>query len=465
MREIKELLQFCNSHAHEQLVLCTLVRKSGSSYRTVGAQKIVSLGGDSCGFLSGGCLESEIEKTARESHTSLPLESTFSTATEEDRLLGYQTGCQGEITVRFEKCDPVIFRKNIEDLQKSLNLKIQLIGCGADIYPLLDLVLDLGWDVRIFDYRKSLAEGFSYRGLRAQHVKVEDIASSLEEGPLSAVVLMTHNYEADLFIVKPMLAKKFGYVGCLGPALRWQRMQKDLLKFHDTSVPDSWRQKVCAPAGLFPRGHDPAEIALSIVAQIQERLIEVPSRSTHWTLILAAGASRRFGGAKFLAEYQGQNFLERALVQPQGQFLVVTGAWHREMQPWLQMENHILNPDWDMGMGKSISVGLRAILEKDPNVHYVTVMTIDQPLQDRSHLQELEKLSRITDKVVLTSTSEVLGPPATIPQKFFSRVLELQGEKGVRSVLREGEWMSLSHKAAGLDFDTPKDLENLISPL
>ena len=78
MRETKELLHFARRHfsleSPHGLILCTLVEKKGSSYRTVGAQKLIELSGGSCGFLSGGCLENQIDKTARENFSQMPFQ-------------------------------------------------------------------------------------------------------------------------------------------------------------------------------------------------------------------------------------------------------------------------------------------------------------------------------------------------------------------------------------------------------
>ena len=102
MRDLVELRAFCELHQNDEgLVMCTLVRKSGSSYRSVGAKKLVASNGKNCGLLSGGCLEGSIEKAARERKHEMPFIESFSTLSDEDRLMGYQVGCQGVIDILF----------------------------------------------------------------------------------------------------------------------------------------------------------------------------------------------------------------------------------------------------------------------------------------------------------------------------------------------------------------------------
>ena len=469
MREINELLLFSEKHQNEDLVLCTLTNKVGSSYRSVGAQKIVSLQGSSAGFLSGGCLENEIEKTAREilsgegSHETF--KKTFSTASEEDRLLGYQSGCQGIIEVSFEKLERPLDLYRLKLRLGYAPLKVVILGCGADAYPFVDLILDLGWELEIFDYRKNLAESFNYRGIQAQWFRVGDEFLAASPPERTALILMTHNYEADLEIVKSLSKQSFFYIGCIGPARRWQMLKEDLWKFHKTQISEAWESKVKAPAGIFTKGHSPTEIALSIVAQIQgemshEETKKINTKNT--CVILAAGASSRFGGPKFLATWQGRNFLEiaiekaRALVQEN--YVVVTGAWHEAMKPYLIKSNFVFNSGWAEGMGSSIRVGFEEIQRLYPSLESVTVLLLDQPEVEISHLQQLQKISELTHRVAFTTDGRTSGPPAVVPKKFLQRVGELRGERGLKSIIAIEDQVTLGNIRALQDYDTKAQL-------
>ena len=389
----------------------------------------------------------------------------FSTASVEDRLLGYQTGCQGQITVRFEHLSQ-------EDLGTKIpsenNLQLTLIGAGADAPPLFELAQILGWEVQILDYRKNLIEALNQRGINAQHFPCRQIASQIPRGQKSAVVLMTHNFEADLEILASLRDIPFGYLGCVGPAARWQRLQEDLLQFHDLTLPTEGLEKVYAPAGIFKRGAGPTDIALSVLAQIQGLLIEVQPVQNHWSLILAAGASRRFGGPKILAQWQGQSFLDLALDKAKNltgsKTLVVSGAWHEKMNPWMETENINFNPQWQEGMGSSIAFGVKKILENDSQAQSITLLTIDQPLMSEKHLLELRKASLHSGRVALTGHGDNFGPPACLPASFFSLAQNLRGEKGLKSVLHADDYLILGSSKSGIDFDQPDELQKFYRP-
>jgi xanthine dehydrogenase accessory factor len=313
MKDLVELRRFFRRTESEDLVLCTIVRKAGSSYRDVFAKKLISLSTfDAYGLLSGGCLEREIENTARQNQELLPVIKTFSTLNEEDRLLGYQKGCAGEIDILFEKIprDPRLVdlyfpygsnadapgvaislepstlgkRKFIQEPQLgdeytlvepwTTPVQLSVIGCGADADPYLELAQTLGWSVRFIDYRSDLAHPGRFAGdVQPELIPLTEIAACLQEGPKSAVVLMTHSFESDLHIYSGLLEKNFAYLGCVGPRRRYDLLKSDLKEFFNLSPSLEWEQRVVkAPPGITPAEHTPTDIAFSIVADIQIRL-------------------------------------------------------------------------------------------------------------------------------------------------------------------------------------------------
>ena len=323
MRDLVELREFCEHYKNDEgLVMCTLVRKSGSSYRGVGAKKLVATDGKSCGLLSGGCLEGSIEKSARERKHEMPFVESFSTLSDEDRLMGYQVGCQGIIDILFERVpvqpsssqdtnwqttldlilpygshvpaagvrvelvgkdcgrreftSELTFERNdsfiIEPWTEPISLFI--IGCGADADAYPALARSLGWKIKLIDYRSDLVSKERFPSDDIEHVALKEIAARIPQSERAAVVLMTHNYEADLEIMRGLKDHRIGYLGALGPMSRYQKIKQDLFSFDGTQLPSVIDSVVSAPAGLFSHCRSPSEIALSVVSQIQERLVE-----------------------------------------------------------------------------------------------------------------------------------------------------------------------------------------------
>lgn len=502
MKDLFEIRKFIETHAvKEDLVLCTLIRKSGSAYRGVGSKKVVSRKKGSLGMLSGGCLEGAIDTAARERFDELPFVKSFSTLAEEDRLMGYQTGCQGVIEVLFEKIparegDEAEWRKKIDLLipfghpvrARGVALQIGgpclgyrefidsnrvseeeifeewfapvhavIIGCGADADAYLPLFKSMGWSFQLMDYRRDLVKADRFFDVQAEHWPLEDLAAQVPQGDHVAVILMTHNYEADLEIVRGLRHHHLGYLGSLGPARRFERLQKDLQNFYGETLSEEFKSIVSAPIGLFPHSSSPETIALSAVAQIQQKLVET-RRENVWTMILAAGASKRFGGVKALAEWQGKTFISRALTTAKtfsgSSTLVVTGGHAEALKPHLSGAETVFNEQWSEGMGTSISRGVRAIVEKDPTAGFVVVLPVDQPFVEAEHLEKLLNLSRKSGRCVLTEGDNFMGPPAVIPRAYFENAQTLNGERGLKSILKSSDISTVPGVRASRDIDT-----------
>jgi molybdenum cofactor cytidylyltransferase len=191
------------------------------------------------------------------------------------------------------------------------------------------------------------------------------------------------------------------------------------------------------------------------------------NRSSHtWTLILAAGASSRFGGPKALAIWNGETLLARAIATAKGfsgeNVLVVTGGHAEALKSHLQEVKSIFNDSWANGMSSSILKGVTAIRDLDLNSEMILILPVDQPLVESSHLQKLAADSLSSGCCVLTRNSEgTLGAPAALPRDFFSRATELRGDRGLKSVLTENEMMTVENSRALIDVDHPDDLKKL----
>lgn len=303
MRDVRNLRQFWQDRAGAPLALCTIIGKKGSGYRGLGAKKIVSRQGDSCGALSGGCLDGHIAAYAQAHWDDLPRRESFSTMSEEDRLLGYQAGCAGVIDILFERLPDIggidqylPFGETPKHAGVSISLAagslgrrvaltsppatedpeaffdpwlqpIQLcvIGGGPSAAAFAALAEPLGWSLRLLDYRRD------FEGNDVAILPIKDIPAALPEGERTAVVLATHNYEADLQLVAQLQNRRFGYVGCIGPRRRFEQMKTDMPRIHGAALSPGWSEKVKAPAGLF-HGRTPEDISFSIIAEIQAEL-------------------------------------------------------------------------------------------------------------------------------------------------------------------------------------------------
>lgn len=184
-------------------------------------------------------------------------------------------------------------------------------------------------------------------------------------------------------------------------------------------------------------------------------------------IILAAGASRRFGGCKLLLQQRGKTLLQQcvdklaplALPAP----LVITGAWHRELQrahPQLDLRE---NRDWHSGMGSSLAF---AIHQLPGDCDAALVLLADQVAIDDTDIRQLldarhQQSDKKTENIVCSFYAGRRGAPAIFPHRVFPQLLELRGDRGARDLLRSPhEAIATVPLANGAtDIDTQQDWE------
>lgn len=90
----------------EPMALATIVSVSGSTYRREGARLLVPSSGEAVGNISGGCLEDDVERAAREAMaTDQGKLLHFDLTADEEAVWGWGLGCNGAIEVLVEPAD------------------------------------------------------------------------------------------------------------------------------------------------------------------------------------------------------------------------------------------------------------------------------------------------------------------------------------------------------------------------
>src|SRR5258706_2049549 len=91
----------------QKAALATVVRVHGSSYRSPGARMLITNDGRWTGSISGGCLEGDALRKARQvMNEGKPITVTYDTREESNQNLGISLGCNGVIDVLIEPVNP-----------------------------------------------------------------------------------------------------------------------------------------------------------------------------------------------------------------------------------------------------------------------------------------------------------------------------------------------------------------------
>jgi xanthine/CO dehydrogenase XdhC/CoxF family maturation factor len=154
----------------------------------------------------------------------------------------------------------------IEFLQPAVSLVV--VGAGNDAIPMMQIADSIGWDVRVVDGRNTHAR--PERFTSACQVLVSKPEKVLEQIPMdgrTVFVMMTHNYNYDLAMLRALLPKDIPYIGMLGPKKKLSRML-DEIRENGTPVTEDMLSKVYGPTGLEIGAETAGEIALSIIAEI-----------------------------------------------------------------------------------------------------------------------------------------------------------------------------------------------------
>jgi len=154
-----------------------------------------------------------------------------------------------------------------------------LVGAGNDAQILAQQAELLGWKVTVTDGRPTHANKERFVGsCQVIVTKPEETLENINIDQQSCFVLMSHNYNYDLSVLKLLLEKpKISYIGILGPSKKYDRMLNELVD-EGIVVSKADLAKIHAPVGLEIGAETPAEIGLSILAEIQSVLTNKEAR-------------------------------------------------------------------------------------------------------------------------------------------------------------------------------------------
>ncbi|MEU6646470.1 nucleotidyltransferase family protein [Saccharomonospora sp. NPDC046836] len=183
-------------------------------------------------------------------------------------------------------------------------------------------------------------------------------------------------------------------------------------------------------------------------------------------LLLAAGAGRRFGKPKALAELGGEALVTRAVrILTEGgcdPVVVVLGAGADEARALVpRTATVVVAADWAEGMGASLRAGLRALPSLDPVPDAALVQLVDLPGVGAEVVARLVTHTG-SEAVARAGYDGVPGHPVLFGRKWWAEIAATaQGDRGARGWLsgradvRLVECGDLGH---GADADTPAEL-------
>jgi CTP:molybdopterin cytidylyltransferase MocA len=187
------------------------------------------------------------------------------------------------------------------------------------------------------------------------------------------------------------------------------------------------------------------------------------------TVILAAGASKRFGSPKQLLVYKGQPLVraaaKAATAARTSPVIVVLGANRAQVAAELTRlrgVRAVVNEHWATGLASSLAVGLRALMEIS-GCDAVLVMLADQPGVDTAALKKLIAAFDQDHRIVASGYAGTVGVPAIFGCEHIKELMRITGDKGAGQWLRDhiDQVTTVPLPEAELDIDTTQDAEGL----
>lgn len=282
--------------------LVTVVETWGSAPRPPGALLALRDDGLLVGSVSGGCVEDDlIDRVRRGERVERPSRVSYGVTKDEAARFGLpcggtlqlvqeplrDTGWIDELLARTARHELVARVLDLRDGAVRLESasrdegftfdepvlrtvfgprwRLLVIGAGQLSWALAHIALMLDFEVTCCDPREEYHLTWDVPGSRFTSEMPDDAALAMQLDVHTAVVAVTHDPKLDDMVLLEALKSPAFYVGALGSRVNTARRKERLALFelHPSEI-----DRLHGPVGLHLGGRTPAEIAVSIVAEI-----------------------------------------------------------------------------------------------------------------------------------------------------------------------------------------------------
>lgn len=186
-------------------------------------------------------------------------------------------------------------------------------------------------------------------------------------------------------------------------------------------------------------------------------------------IILAAGESKRMGIPKQLLQWGDTSLIghtvQTALKVPVKEVVVVMGANYVQVNSEIKHYSikYLNNENWRMGLGSSISKGVKYLEKSKSNVEGVFIMLADQPFITSNYLESMyDNFELNKNQIIATAYKKGdYGVPVLFDKSYFDDLIELHDDFGAKQLLRKNEShiKVLIPPNKNVDLDTEEDYE------
>ncbi len=284
-------------------LLITVVKTWGSSPRPVGAMLALRVGAEMVGSVSGGCIEDDLFERFREIETT-PSTTVVRYGVTAEEAHRFGLPCGGTIELMLE-CNPcaeqlkqlldyldggALVRRTVDcrtgDVQLTVvnkyaplfldnhqltmyigpRWRMLLIGAGVLAKYLAAIAQSTGFTVTVCDPRPEHTYSWNESEVPLLRCMPDDAVTAFRPDPSSCVVTLSHDPKLDDLAVLEALQSPAFYVGAIGSRQNNEARRARLMEHFE--IKKETMQRLHGPIGLFIDSKTPAEIAVSIMAEI-----------------------------------------------------------------------------------------------------------------------------------------------------------------------------------------------------
>jgi xanthine dehydrogenase accessory factor len=225
--------------------LATVIVTRGSTPQVPGARLLLQPDGSTVGTVGGGAIERLVlEALSDVQESGQPRVLACDLAKE----LGMCCGGSMEIFLEPVRGAP----------------RLAILGAGHVAQPTAALALSLGFEVVVIDEREELNTAERFPGCRRESTDVAAALRALEPGERDWLLIVTHDHRLDEEALRLALLGQARYIGLVGSRRKVYRLLQRVTA-REGALDLS---RVYAPVGLDIGAVTPAEIAVSIVAEL-----------------------------------------------------------------------------------------------------------------------------------------------------------------------------------------------------
>lgn len=294
--------------AGEQVLLATVARTWGSSPRPVGSMMALREDGRVIGSVSGGCIEDDLVHRYTRAYggsgvsDGLPQVVCYGVSADEAHRFGLPCGGTLELVLEFNPCHRALglllerldagglARRSLDLASGTATLehtstpeqfsfdgarmvstlgpgyRMLLIGAGALAEYVATMAQFNGFKVTVCDPRPEHMAGWSVAGVEQVVGMPDDVVRAYVPDLRTCILALSHDPKLDDLALLEALHGPAFYIGAIGSRRNSQQRRERLIEhFGET---EASLKRLHGPIGIYIGSKTPAEIAVSVMAEI-----------------------------------------------------------------------------------------------------------------------------------------------------------------------------------------------------